>query len=173
MERVDIDLQIARVILRQDEIPLEVVFAVRHHLADDLNEFVTAHDEHAHADEVIGRRAVVHRQIDDLAVLTELHGQRLPPFAVGIARLGDHGDVAAGGDMLVEHGGKVDGAQDRGVRQHDILRVTAVEDRHSGLQRLKLAAVGAGMAGRVRRQEAHAFAELQVPLLAVAEVVHQ
>ena len=75
--------------------------------------------------------------------------------------------------MLVEHGVKVDGAQDRGVRQHDILRVTAVEDRHGGLQRLELAAVGAGMAGRVRRQEAHALAELQVPLLAVAEVVHQ
>ena len=75
--------------------------------------------------------------------------------------------------MLVEHGGKVDGAQDRGVRQHDILRVAAAEDRHGGLQRLKLAAVGAGMAGRVRRQEAYAFAELQVLLLAVAEVVHQ
>ena len=75
--------------------------------------------------------------------------------------------------MLIQNCRKIDRAQNSRIGQHDILGIAAAEHRHGGLQRFELAAVGSGMAGGIRRQEADALAQLEVPFLAVAEVVHQ
>ena len=75
--------------------------------------------------------------------------------------------------MLIQNCRKIDRAQNGRIGQHDILRIAAAENRHGSLERFELAAVGPGMAGGIRRQEADALAQLEVPFLAVAEVVHQ
>ena len=82
-------------------------------------------------------------------------------------------DIAAGGDVLIQNCRKIDRAQNGRIGQHDILRIAAAENRHGGLERFELAAVGSGMAGGIRRQESDALAQLEIPFLAVAEVVHQ
>ena len=173
MERIDIDLQIARVVLRQDEIPFEMVFSVRDHLADDLNELITAHDEHAHADQIVLRRTIVNSQIDNLTVVSKLNSQRLTCLAVGAACFGDDCDITAGSNMLFEDRCKIDCAEDSCIGQHDILSVAAAENRHGGLKRLKLTAVCPGMTGGIRGQKPDALAQFEIPLLAVAEMIHQ
>ena len=172
-ERIDVNLQLALVVLRQQIVTLEMVFAARDALADDLDELFARDDEHAHADEVILRRAVIDGHILDLAVCAELERGVLDLFAVGDARLGDDRDVAAGADMLFHNEAEVDRAEHRRIREDDIVRVAALEHRHGRLQGLELAVVGPGVARGIGRQEAHAVAELEVPFLAVAEVIHQ
>ena len=104
---------------------------------------------------------------------TAMGAAYLAGLAVGAARLGNDRDVTAGGDMLFEDCRKIDRTQNGRIGQHDVLSIAAAEHRHGGLQRFELAAVGAGVAGGVRRQESDTLARLEVPLLAVAEVIHQ
>ena len=151
VERIDMDLQLALVVLRQQIIPLEVIFAARHALADDLDELFARDDEHAHADEIILRRAVIHGHILDLAVLAELERRMLELFPVGDASLGDDRDVAAGADVLLHDKAEVDRAEHCRVREDDILRVAALEDRHRRLQRLEFAVIGPGVARGIGR----------------------
>lgn len=134
MERIDVNLQLALVVLRQQIVTLEMVFAARDALADDLDELFARDDEHTHADEVILRRAVIDGHILDLAVCAELERGVLDLLAVGDARLGDDRDVATGADMLFHNEAEIDRAEHRRIREDDIVRVAALEHRHGRLR---------------------------------------
>ena len=75
--------------------------------------------------------------------------------------------------MRIDDLGKINRAQHGCIGQNDILRVAALQNRQRRLQRFELSAVRARVPRRIRRQETHILAQMQVPVLAVCKVVHQ
>ena len=146
---------------------------MRHQLVDDVQKLLSLNDKHAHTRQIICRRAVIDRQIDDLTVFIDLHRQRLRVLAVCLSRLCHNRQITAGGDVRIDDLGKINRAQHGCIGQNDILRVAALQNRQRRLQRLELPAVRARVPRRIRRQETHILAQMQVPVLAVCKVVHQ
>ena len=170
LERIDVHRELSLVILRQHEVPLKIAFAVRHQLVDDVQKLLSLNDKHAHTRQIICRRAVIDRQIDDLTVFIDLHRQRLRVLAVCLSRLCHNRQITAGGDVRIDDLGKINRAQHGCIGQNDILRVAALQNRQRRLQRFELSAVRARVPRRIRRQETHILAQMQIPVLAVCGV---
>ena len=76
--------------------------------------------------------------------------------------------------MVLDQFVEVDGAQNAAVHEDDVLFLGILQEAHGGAQRLQLAAIARVVIRRVRRQELEAaLFQVQVPLLAGADMVHQ
>ena len=75
----------------------------------------------------------------------------------------------AGKDLI-----QVNVAQDIGIRHNHVLLTAELQEVHGGVQALQLAPIGVDIGGGVGGQKLHAaLAQLQAPLLTVADVVHE
>ena len=131
-------------------------------------------DEDVHGGDVVGGSLAVADDVDDLAGVVQLQGQVNVLLAVADAGLGDDGDILAGSDVGSDDGTHVDVGDDGGVDHDNVLVIAELQEVHSGVQGVQLAAVDILSGLCVGGQELQtALTQLQAPLLAGTDVVHQ
>ena len=172
LEGIGEDPELLIVELALDIIPLQMHEAAGRGIVDGVDKLAAGEDEHAHTDEraLVGGRIEAERA--DLTVFLGFEHQRMAA-AIGLA-VGHDRDVGAGLDMLLDGGAEIDVAQDGGIADdHDVV-VGVIDKAHGGIEGFELALIDAHIAAGKRRQDDHALVfAVEVPIGAVAEMVHQ
>ena len=175
LELIGVDADLAGIPAAQDQIPVHVEEVMGNTLPDHGDQPLLGGDEDIHRGQILGACGVVDHNIVDFLIFVQSHGQVQNLLIVGNAGLDYHGDILAALDVLGQHPFQVDIGDHGRVYQEYILVFLAVfQEGHGVVQRFQLAPVAVGLGGGVGGDVLQtALAQLQAPLLAVADVVHQ